>query len=236
MLFYIFKAILYLPLSIFVYPTRIIGKKNIPNKGRLMLCPNHQTLNDPIIVALKLRRRFFFMAKAPLFKYKFSNWLLRTVGAYPVHHKENDIEAVKVTLKHLKSDHAVCIFPEGARLVTTEAHDLKNGVVNFAFKTNTPIVPAAFIKKTNAFTFNTFIIGKPFNICEMEQFKGRKVDKELLNEASMYLKEQIHGLINDYNTKKENKRLKKVYAKKEKVLDKHRVYTLKQISKLPKVA
>ena len=236
MLLSILKFIFYLPLSIFVYPIRVVGKKNIPSKGRVMLCPNHQTLNDPVIIALKLRRRFNYMAKAPLFKYKFSNWILRKFGAYPVHHKENDIEAVKTTLKLLKSDKAVCIFPEGARLVTAEAHDLKNGVVNFAFKTNTPIVPAMFVKKTNAFVFNKLIIGKPFNLCEMEQFKDRKVDKELLNEASMYLKDQMHSLLNEYNQTKENKRRNKVFAKKARLLEKHRTQSLKYVNKLPRIA
>lgn len=236
MLFYILKAILYLPLTLFVYPTKVIGKKNILKKGRMMLCPNHQTLNDPIIIALRTKRRFYFMAKAPLFKYKFTNWLLRKLGAYPVNNKENDLGAVKVTLKHLKSDKAVCIFPEGARLVTAEAHDLKNGVVTFAFKTNSPIVPAAFVKPTMAFKRNVFIIGEPFNLSEMPEFKDRKIDKDLLNEASMYLKDRIHGLINGYNDKIEQKRRKKVFAKKVKVIEKHRVVTLKKLNKLPKVA
>lgn len=230
MLFYILKTILFLPLCLFVYPVRIIGRRNIPRKGRMILCPNHQTLNDPIIIALKIhRRRFNFMAKAPLFKYKFTNWFLRKLGAFPVHHGKNDIEAVKTTLKHLKNDRAMCIFPEGARLKTEDANDLKNGVVNFAFKTNSPIVPCVFVNKTNAFAFNIFIIGKPFNLSEMEEFKGRKLDKDLLNEASMYLKNQIHGLRNEFLAKKEAKRREKVFARKVKIIENHRISTYKKI-------
>ena len=231
MLFYILKAIAFIPLGIFVYPTRVIGRRNIPKKGRMIFCPNHQTLNDPIIIALRIHsRKFHYMAKAPLFKYKFSNWFLRSIGAFPVHHGQNDIEAVKTTLKHLKNDKAMCIFPEGARLRTEDANDLKNGVVNFALKTGAPIVPSVFVKKTNAFTFNTFIIGKPFNLSEMEQFKGRKVDKELLNEASAYLKDQIHGLRNEYLDKKEAKRKERVFARKVKVIERHRVSALRHIN------
>ena len=230
MLFYILKAIAFIPLGLFIYPTRVIGRRNIPKKGRMIFCPNHQTLNDPIIVALRVHsRRFHFMAKAPLFKYKFSNWFLRKLGAFPVHHGQNDIEAVKTTLKYLKNDKAMCIFPEGARLRTEDANDLKNGVVNFALKTGSPIVPSVFVKKTNAFTFNTFIIGKPFNLSEMEEFKDRKIDKDLLNEASQYLKDQIHGLRNEYLAKKEAKRLKKVYARKAKLIERHRQYSLRKI-------
>ncbi len=216
MLYYILKIIFYIPAKLFIFPMKVIGKKNVPKKGRMLFCANHQTANDPILVALNINRRFYFMGKAPLFKNKFNNWFLRKCGAYPVHHKENDIESVKTTLKHLKAEHALCIFPEGARLKTEEAHDLKNGVVNFAFKTNSPIVPAAFVKKTLAFKRNVLLVGEPFNLSEMEEFKGRKVDKELLTEASAYLKKRIHGLLREYNKKKQDK----LKAKQEKIRNK----------------
>lgn len=228
MLYRILIFLLYLPARLIVYPTKVIGRKNVPKKGRMMFCANHQTNNDPVMVAFLVHRRFYFMAKAPLFKYKFSNWFLRILGAYPVHHGQNDIEAVKTTLRHLKNEHALCIFPEGARLKTEEAHDLKNGVVNFALKTNSPIVPAAFIKKTMAFKFNTLIIDKPFNLSEMEQFKDRKIDKELLNEASAYLKERIHGIIREYHQSKinkiKNKKISKNLKQAQKELNKVMIY------------
>ena len=229
MLFYICKAIAYIPAVLFVYPLKVVGRKNVPKTGRVLFCANHQTLNDPIMVSLHFNRRFYHMAKAPLFKTKFSNWFLRKLGAYPVHHKQNDIEAVKTTLKHLKQDHAMCIFPEGARLNTEEAHDLKNGVVNFALKTNAPIVPAAFIKKTLAFRPNILIVEEPFNLSEMEQFKDRKIDKDLLNEASAYLKSRIHGIIKKYNDEQEAKRLSIVYKKKEKMIKHHQEIALKKL-------
>ena len=63
MFFYFCLIILYIPLLI-VLPTRVTGKKNLPKKGRVIFCTNHQTLCDPVIIAYKLtRRRFRFMAK-----------------------------------------------------------------------------------------------------------------------------------------------------------------------------
>ena len=231
MLYYLLKIIFYIPAKLFIFPMKVIGKKNVPKKGRMMFCANHQTNNDPILVALNINRRFYFMGKAPLFKNKFSNWFLRKCGAYPVHHKENDIEAVKTTLKHLKADHALCIFPEGARLNTAEAHDLKNGVVNFAFKTNSPIVPAAFVKKTLAFRRNVLIVGEPFTLTEMDEFKDRKVDKELLTEASAYLKKRIHSLIKNYNKQQQDKINAKLQKKKNKKIIKNCKIALKKLDK-----
>lgn len=211
MLFWILKIIFFLP-SLIVYPVRVVGRKNLPKEGRLILSANHQTLNDPIIVGLKLIRRFHYMGKAPLFKNKLFAWFLKKMGAYPVHTSSSDINAVKNTLQLLNKDKALCIFPEGARLKTSESNELKSGVALFALKTKSPIVPAHFVRKTNAFVPNTLIIGKPFHLSEMEEFKGKKIDKDLLKEASKVISKHIHKLKTEYrnkNKKKKNKKVKK---------------------------
>ncbi len=208
MLFWILKILFFLPLFI-VYPVRVIGRKNLPKKGRVILSANHQTLNDPIIVGLKFSRRFRFMGKSPLFQKKFNNWFLTKMGAYPVHTSSSDLVSVKKTLRFLNNNEAVCIFPEGARLKTSESNDLKHGVAMFALKTNSPIVPAHFVKKTNAFTFNTLLVGKPLLLSEMEQFKDKKIDKELLQQASEVLSKEIHKLKREYRNKHNKNKIKK---------------------------
>lgn len=205
MLFWILKIIFYIPLQI-IFPVKVIGKKNMPKKGRVILAPNHQTLNDAIMVGLELRRRFVFMAKEPLFRTKFSNWFLRSIGAYPVHTSSSDVTAVKTTLRHLKKEKAVCIFPEGKRVKAGENADLKNGVAMFALRTKTPVVPAQFVKRTYAFKFNTMLIGKPIYLHQMEQFAGKKIDKQLLDQASAEIAKQMKALKQNYlKTKQKHK-------------------------------
>ena len=219
MLFYLLWFLFYIPLCI-VYPCRVIGKKNLPKKGRVIFSANHQTLNDPIIVALKLggRRRFHFMAKSPLFDNKLKGAFLKKMGAYPVHCCSSDVTAVKTTLKLLREEKAVCIFPEGARLVTSEANELKHGVAMFSLRTKTPIVPAFFVKKTMAFVPNKLIIGKPIELYNMEQFKDKRIDKELLDEASKIIKKGIIDIRNNYQKEQQEKRLKKLKKKYNKLV------------------
>lgn len=222
MFFYICLIISFIPLLI-IYPCVVSGKKNLPKKGRFILAPNHQTLNDPIIIAARLtsRRRFRFMAKAPLFKNKVFGAIMRGMGAYPVDNQSaTDINAVKTTLKHLKEERAVCIFPEGARLVSSEENQLKHGVAMFALKTNSPVVPAFFVRKTNAFVPNRLIIGEPIALHTMEQFKDRKVDKDVLEEASQIIKDGINKLRYNYTHRKEIKQQEKL-AKKQAKLQKN---------------
>lgn len=221
-LFYLCLSIIFIPF-LFIYPCRVVGKKNVPKKGRIIFAPNHQTVNDPIIIAYKFagRRRFKYMAKAPLFKNKFKGWFLRCMGAYPVNNTATtDITAIKSTLQHLKNEEAVCIFPEGARLKTSESNELKHGVAMFSLRTKTPIIPAYFIKNTLCFVPNKLLVGKPLELYEMEQFKDKKIDKDLLDEASNVIKKEILGLYKDYIEKKDAKHLKRLKSKLQKLQNK----------------
>ncbi len=210
MFFYFCLIILYIPLLI-VLPTRVTGKKNLPKKGRVIFCTNHQTLCDPVIIAYKLTgRRFRFMAKKPLFKHKISGAFLKGIGAYPVDYKAaTDIKAVKQTIKYLKEEKAVCIFPEGGRRDSDINNELKNGVAMFALRTNTPVVPACFVKKPGFFKLNRLIVGKPIYLHEMEQFKDKKADKELLDQASDIINHGIFDLKTEYENKKKSKKNRK---------------------------
>ncbi len=138
----------------------------------------------------------FFMAKHTLFNNKLIGWFLTKMGAYPVKRNSSDLNAVKKTIRQLNNEQAVCIFPEGQRIKfkTEDDDDIKNGVAMFALKTNSPIVPTYFVKKTTLFRFNKLLIGKPFNLSEMDEFKGKKINKELLDSASLFITEQMISL------------------------------------------
>ena len=185
MVFYICLTIVFLPFFL-VFPVKVVNKKNLPKKGKVLFASNHQSNSDAIIIAHRFStvRRFKFMAKAKLFKNKFAGWFLRKLGAYPVTQNTSDITAIKNTMSHLKNEQAVCVFPEGTRLVSNEKNDLKNGIAMIALKTKTAIVPSYFIRPTKPFSRNIMVVGEPFNLSEMEEFKDKKIDKELLNLAS----------------------------------------------------
>ncbi len=195
MFYWLVKIIFFLPLRL-VYPTIVRGKKNIVD-GRMILAPNHQTLNDPIIIFSEMNKRFSYMAKAPLFEKQPLKWILYHLGAYPVHNKANDITAVKTTLRLLKDDKRVVIFPEGMRIKSDVSNEIKHGVANFALKTKTPIVPACFMRFTNAFTLNTLVIGKPIYLHEMEEFSG-PINHETLDAAGKIISESIYALKDEF--------------------------------------
>ena len=64
-----------------------------------------------------------------------------------------------------------------------------------------------------AFVPNKLIIGKPLELYNMEQFKDKKIDKELLDEASNIIKKNILDLRKNYLKEKQDKKLKKLKRK-----------------------
>lgn len=185
-----------IPFVLLLLPTKIIGKKNIKKVkkyGAILSC-NHQSMIDPVILKARVNTGFRLIAKASLFKNKFLGWLLRKFGAYPVNRGGNDITAVKTTLGHLKNNKHVVIFPEGTRGDSGDLAELKHGLVSFAIKTDSYVIPAVFRKKPKIFRRNTLLIDKPFKFSDFDEFRGVKVTHEVLDNACLILSEKMKYL------------------------------------------
>lgn len=178
-------------------PTRVIGKKYLKmiKKESAILAYNHQSNNDGLLIKTKVCPTAKLMAKDSLFKSKIGNWFFRTVGAFPVNRGGNDIEAVKTSLKYLKEGKKLAIAPEGTRVKPGESVELKSGVVMFAMKTDSYIVPLFFRKKPKSFVYNTLLIGKPFKYSDIDGFDG-KVNKEMKDKATQILSDKLAYLKN----------------------------------------
>ena len=102
--FFVFVYYLVTLVANILHPVTVIGRENLPEHGA-MLCPNHNSNWDPVLVALKVpvNYRLHIMAKKELFCNKVFDWVLRKLGAFPVDRGEGDIEAVKNALKAIKS-------------------------------------------------------------------------------------------------------------------------------------
>lgn len=197
-MFYWICWIIAVPFVFLLFPLRIMGRKYFKiTKGQSkIVCANHQTNNDAVILKARVVPNAKIMAKKSLFKCKLGGLILKKYGAYPVDRSGNDISAIKYTLKLLKSKKTLLLFPEGTRVKNNEAIDVKNGAVMFALKTDSYIIPTYFRKITMPFVFNTYLIGRPFKLSEMPEFKDKKIDKELLDSASQVLQEKIMYLKN----------------------------------------
>lgn len=195
MIYIICFILLALPIRV-VFLMRAKGRKNIPRKGKMILACNHQSNADAFVIAATLyKRRYMFMCKKEAFeKSKFVGWFLKKFGAYPISRGANDITAIKTTFKYLNEGKAICMFPEGTRISSSEGGEVKNGLAMIALKTKSPIVPCIIVKKPRPFRLNKMIVGEAFNLSEMEQYKDKRVDKELIEQATVYITERFDEL------------------------------------------
>ncbi len=165
-------------------------------KGGYIIAANHISMVDPVIVACAERKRYVhFMAKIELFKNKFLAWLLHNLKAFSVDRSKADLNAVKTSLSLLKNGHILGIFPQGTRVAPDESSSAKLGAVQFAFKTNSPIVPVGIYTKGGRVkvfrrVFVTF--GKPIILREIG-IQDAKPDS--LIKASDYLMNEISQLM-----------------------------------------
>ena len=130
------------------------------------------------------------MAKEEMFKFKPLGWFVSKLGAFPVKRGQNDLAAIKTSLKILKNGDVLGIFPQGRRSNTLEEDTAKAGAVLIASKAKVDIIPAAIDTKYRLFKPVKIIFGKHFKVCE----EDRKMTMDEIQEKANELMKEIVAL------------------------------------------
>lgn len=176
-----------------LHPASIEGLENLPQHGAL-LCPNHSSNWDPVILVLKLpvNYRVHIMAKEELFQNPILGWVLRKVGAFPVSRGQNDIHTVRTAMQAIKDGDNLLIFPEGTVVRNgigyidgLPAH-AKAGVAMIGVRTGATLIPVFMDGEKKFFHRTRIIIGKPYE----PHYTGRRgTSEEMQKIADEILKE-----------------------------------------------
>lgn len=188
--FYDFLVICFRIFSFFVHPIRVEGRENIPAEGPVILCANHKSFQDPFVLASYTKRKISFMAKKELFDNPVFRFALNRVGSFPVARGENDIGAVRTSLKVLKDGGVLGIFPEGHRYTDGEMHEAANGISLIAIRSGAVVVPAYLDGNFKPFRRITLRIGSPVSL---EEF-GKKLDAATLSAATAKIMGSVQAL------------------------------------------
>lgn len=126
-----------------IYKIEITGEENIPQNEGIIIAPNHIHFVDPLIIGSFYKGHPYAMAKKELFKNPILSRIIRHLGAFPVDRDGNDIKAIKQSLKLLKENKALVIFPEGTRndLPGKNHREGKAGTTLIAIRSKVRIVP-----------------------------------------------------------------------------------------------
>lgn len=125
------------------YRFRAIGVDNVPERGPVLLAPNHFSFWDHFFVAVLLRREVHFMAKSQLMKPALLAWYINNGGVFPVRRGQRDQEAFITAHTIFDRDGMVLMYAEGGRSRSTELGQPKPGLGRLALESGAPVVPIA---------------------------------------------------------------------------------------------
>lgn len=180
-MYYILKPIIYLIIKILFRP-EIIGNKNIPTNGPIILAGNHTNYLDSLLLIAISKRKVHFLAKKELFKW-YSLCFLKSMGAIPVERRKKDIKCRKEAINILKKGKVLGIFPEGTinRKKETTILPFKYGAVHFSHCTKATIVPFAITGKYNIINGRLKIeFGKSFIANENLEQSNNKLEQKVI--------------------------------------------------------
>lgn len=176
-----------------IFRIEVTGIENIPIEGKIIVCSNHVSMLDPITVAISIPRRIYFMAKKELFEKKFFGSFLEKLGAFPVDRDGADLTAIRNSLKVLKGENVLGIFPEGTRNKMEDVDSAKPGIAMISIKGKAPIIPIYIDTQYKLFRKIRVIIGKQIIT---EEYYDQKLNMDDYREISRQVMTTIYNLKN----------------------------------------
>lgn len=138
------------PLARGLFRAKIVGRKNVPKTGPVILASNHLSFIDSVVITLFAPRPVSFLAKDSYFTGKgakgfLSRTFFRGIGAIPVTRGVGQAaqEALDAGLGLLHEGEAFAIYPEGTRSRDGRLYRGKTGVAWLALNAGVPVVPVA---------------------------------------------------------------------------------------------
>jgi 1-acyl-sn-glycerol-3-phosphate acyltransferase len=119
------------------------GAEKVPDRGPVILAPNHFSFMDHFFAGAFIRRRVRFMAKSQLFVPPMQ-WIYTHGGVFPVRRGHHDEEAFITANGILERDGAIVMYCEGGRSRSGALSEQpKRGIGRIALESGAPVVPTA---------------------------------------------------------------------------------------------
>ena len=138
----------------FLFRIHVVGAENEPDTGRFVVCANHVSATDPIVVCFAFRKhQVRYMAKKELFSVPVLSGLIKMLGAFPVDRGGTDVGAIRRAVDMVKEGKCMGIFPQGHRYpgVDPRTTKTKNGAALIATRAEADIMPVYIMRKNNTF-------------------------------------------------------------------------------------
>lgn len=142
------------------WQVRVRGREHIKPGGVYVLCSNHQSHVDTLVLSA-LFRHFKWVAKANVFRVPFIGWNM-TLNGY-VALRRGDAASIATMLRtcrgHLDAGSSVFMFPEGTRSRDGRLRGFKHGAFSLAAEAGVPVVPIVLDGTTAALPKSSWRLG-----------------------------------------------------------------------------
>lgn len=179
--------------GVVVFRIRCKGRENIPANGSLLICSNHQSFLDPVLVGLAFDRRLNYLARQSLFRFAPFRWAIQFLDAIPLDRDGLGLAGLRESMRRIKRGECVLIFPEGTRTSDGSVLPLQPGFCALARRGGVTVLPVGFDGAFDAWprtaklpTASTIhlCIGKPLSPDEIKSLD----DKALVSEVEQRIR------------------------------------------------
>jgi long-chain acyl-CoA synthetase len=137
---------------------QVSGIEKLPNNGPYILCSNHQSYLDPLILASVLPPevfdKVFAVGTSEIFGKGIMLWLARSLRVVVVDPDANLIPAMRAGAFGLRQGRPLILYPEGERSIDGTPRIFKKGAAILSIHLQAPIVPIAIEGFHNAWPRN----------------------------------------------------------------------------------
>jgi long-chain acyl-CoA synthetase len=126
---------------------RVSGLEKLPAHGPFIICSNHQSFLDPLVLSSVLSWQMFCDSFAVGTSEIFGKGIMRTLARWwrvvVVDPDANLIPAMRAGASGLRRGHVLILYPEGERSIDGEPKTFKKGAAILSIHLQVPIVPVA---------------------------------------------------------------------------------------------
>ena len=179
-----------------LYRVKFIGREKEVLDKPYIVCANHTSLMDVVMLVLAFKSQIRFMSKKEVFHTPILGWFAKSMGAFPVDRKNGDVAAIKKTISMLEDGEKVGIFPQGTRRPYENPRDteVKDGIGMIASRAGVGFVPV-YIKtkrgKLSLFRKTRVIVG---DYISLEEINAEGTGKEKYAQITNYVFDKVCDL------------------------------------------
>ena len=167
-----------------LFRVKIVNPNNEVFGKPFIVCSNHTSMADAVIIMASMKNQIAYMAKKEVFKG--FGWFFRAMGAIPVDRAGGDVGAIKKTLAVLKGGDSIGIFPQGTRqpYKNPRQTEIKDGVGMITSRSGVGVLPV-FLRtkkgKVKMFRRTELIIGEYISPEELnfDELSGKEKYKKI---------------------------------------------------------